>query len=267
MKTVTAIIETPRGKGQKYDFDPQQGYFFLKKIMPAGMVFPFDFGFIPGTLGEDGDPIDIIVISEIETFAGCAMECRIIGAIKGDQQERDGATMRNDRFLAIPVVSQLYANIDTMAQLPKEIMEQLELFFKNYNEEAGKKFTVLGHSTPKQALKMLEEAEAKQQQKDKLIQIYLPLVGADGKPFPEKFYQTIKEELTEKFGGLTIYSRAPATGLWKENEDKTVRDEILIFEIMAFGLEQAFWTSYKKKLEKKFRQEEILIRCSTITLI
>lgn len=267
MKTITGIIETPRGKGLKYDFDPKQGCFFLKKIMPAGMVFPFDFGFIPGTLGEDGDPIDIIVISEIETFPGCAMECRIIGAIKGDQQERDGTTMRNDRFLAIPVVSQMYATVDTISQLPSGIIDQLEQFFKNYNEQAGKKFTVLGRSTPEQALKLLEAAEAKQQQKDKLIQIYLPLTEADGKPFPEKFYQTIKEELTEKFGGLTIYSRSPATGLWKENEDKTVSDEILIFEIMTFGLEEPFWTSYKKKLIKKFRQEEILIRCSTVTLL
>ncbi len=267
MKTVTVIVETPRGKGQKYDFDPKQGYFFLKKIMPAGMVFPFDFGFIPGTLGEDGDPIDIVVISEIETFAGCAMECRIIGAIKAGQQERDGTNMRNDRFLAIPVVSQLYAHVDTLSQLPKEIIGQLEQFFENYNAQAGKKFTVLGHSTPEQAMKMLESAEAKQQQKDKLIQIYLPLTGEDGKAFPEKFYQNIKEELTEKFGGLTVYSRSPATGLWKENEDQTVSDKILIFEIMSFGLEQSFWTSYKTKLEKKFRQEEILIRCSTVTLL
>jgi inorganic pyrophosphatase len=267
METVTVIIETPKGKGQKYDFDPQQGYFFLKKIMPAGMVFPFDFGFIPGTLGEDGDPIDIIVISEIETFPGCAMECRIVGAIKALQQERDGATMRNDRFIAIPVVSQLYANVDALSQFPKNIMDQLEQFFQNYNAQAEKKFTVLERSTAKQALKMLEEAEAKQQQKNKLIQIYLPLYSKDGKAFPGRSYDAIREELTEKFGGLTIYSRSPAKGLWKENEEKTVTDEILIFEVMSFGLEQEFWTSYRDKLEKKFQQEEILIRCSTITLV
>jgi inorganic pyrophosphatase len=267
MKTITAIIETPKGKGLKYDFDPQKGYFFLKKILPAGMVFPFDFGFIPGTLGQDGDPIDVIVLSEIETFPGCAMECRVIGAIKAEQQERDGATMRNDRFLAIPVVSQMYANVESLTQLPKAIMDQLELFFKNYNEEAGKKFTVLDRSTTKQALQLLEEADAKAQQKDKLIQIYLPLIGENSKPFPQKFYQGIKDELTAKFGGLTIYSQAPAKGLWKEDQNKTVSDELVIFEIMAFGIEQEFWLPYKKKLEKKFQQDEILIRCATITLI
>ena len=65
MQTLTAIVETPKGSAQKYDYDPKNKWFKLKKIMPAGMVFPFDFGFIPDTKGEDGDPLDIIIISEL----------------------------------------------------------------------------------------------------------------------------------------------------------------------------------------------------------
>ena len=67
-ETVTAMIECPKGFNQKFDFDPKEQRFRLSKILPAGLVFPFDFGMIPGTKGEDGDPLDIIVVSESATF-------------------------------------------------------------------------------------------------------------------------------------------------------------------------------------------------------
>lgn len=98
MKVVNAIIESPKGQGHKYDFEPETKFFKLMKVLPAGLVFPFDFGFIPKTKGEDGDPLDVVVISEIPTFPGCSMDCRIIGAITANQTEKDGETVRNDRF-------------------------------------------------------------------------------------------------------------------------------------------------------------------------
>src|SRR5690606_37300903 len=109
LETVLVVIETPRGKDHKYDYDPVSGYFQLKKVMPAGLVFPFDFGYIPGTKGGDSDPLDVLVISELQTITGCAMDCRIIGAFTAEQTERDGQKMRNDRFVAIPIVSQQYS--------------------------------------------------------------------------------------------------------------------------------------------------------------
>ena len=266
METVTVIIETPRGKGLKYDFDPATGYFILKKVMPAGLVFPFDFGFIPDTLGEDGDPLDVVVISELESFPGCAMECRIIGAMKASQKERDGQVMRNDRYLAIPVVSSLYANVDSIAKFPKEIIDQLESFFKNYNEQAGKEFHVLERTSEKKALNMIKHSRL-QPKPDKLFQIYLPRNQDDGKPFSSALFSTVKSELTERFGGLTMYTRAPAKGLWKDQGEKTVTDDILIFEVMATEYEQEFWNSYKARLEKQFKQDEVLIRCSTIQTV
>lgn len=143
MELITAIIECPKGSGHKYDYEPKIRCFKLSKILPAGLVFPFNFGFIPNTKGEDGDPLDVIVISEIQTFPGCCMDCRIIGAIKAEQTERNGDKMRNDRFLAIPHVSQLFKEIDEAGKLPDDIITQIENFFKNYNEQAGKKFEVL----------------------------------------------------------------------------------------------------------------------------
>lgn len=143
MQSITAIVETPKGSAQKYDWDKDLRLFKLNKILPAGLVFPFDFGFIPGTKGGDGDPLDIIIISEVKSFSGCCMDCRIIGAITANQTERDGKTVRNDRFLAVPEVSQLFKDIHTFADLPENILTQLEAFFKNYNEQAGKVFEPL----------------------------------------------------------------------------------------------------------------------------
>lgn len=154
-KMVTAMIECPKGYNQKFDYDPGEKRFKLSKILPAGMVFPFDFGMIPGTKGEDGDPLDIIVISECATFPGCLVDCRIIGALKAEQTERDGNTMRNDRFIGIPDVSQLFADIQTVEQLPEAVVKQLEAFFKNYNEQAGKQFRVTETLSAKQAGQLL----------------------------------------------------------------------------------------------------------------
>src|ERR1700704_1036216 len=113
-KMVTALIECPKGYNQKFEYKPQEKRFKLSRILPAGLVFPFDFGMLPGTKGEDGDPLDIIVISESATFPGCLVECRIIGALKAEQTERDGDTVRNDRFIGVPQVSQMFANIQTL---------------------------------------------------------------------------------------------------------------------------------------------------------
>lgn len=157
LKIVTAVVESPKGCGYKYDFEPEINRFKLKKIMPAGLVFPFDFGFIPGTKGEDGDPLDIIVISELASFPGCAIDCRIIGAILAEQSERDGKSMRNDRFLAIAEVSQQFIEIGEAGDLPGGILEQIENFFKNYNRQAGKKFKVLEVLDATKAAKLIKK--------------------------------------------------------------------------------------------------------------
>jgi hypothetical protein len=100
----------------------------------------------------------------------------------------------------------------------------------------------------------------------KLIQILLPLYDEKGKSFSVESYARIKEELTEQFGGLTAYTRAPATGLWKENEDKVSRDEIVVYEVVANDIDKSWWKIYKKKLEHDFRQDELMIRSSDIDL-
>ena len=99
-----------------------------------------------------------------------------------------------------------------------------------------------------------------------LIQLLLPLYNNRKELFAQEIFTGIQQGLTEKFGGITTYTRAPATGLWKETEDKTVKDAIVIYEVMAEEIDKNWWQSYKTKLEAIFNQEEILIRSWEITV-
>jgi inorganic pyrophosphatase len=156
-KTITAMVECPKGFNQKFDYEPKEKRFRLSKVLPAGLVFPFDFGMIPGTKGEDGDPLDMIVISESGTFPGCLIDCRLVGALQAEQTERDGKTMRNDRLIGVPDVSQLFSSVNTLEELPEAILNQLEAFFKNYNEQGGKAFKVTARLNAEQAAKLLSQ--------------------------------------------------------------------------------------------------------------
>jgi hypothetical protein len=100
-----------------------------------------------------------------------------------------------------------------------------------------------------------------------LIQILLPLYSPEGAVFPAAYYHDVRETLTAKFGGLTTYARAPASGLWKEEEEKTVRDELVIYEVLAPAIDRAWWGPYKAGLEKTFRQQEILIRAWEVEVL
>lgn len=158
MACVDVVIETPKGSAQKYDYDPETRFFKLKKILPAGMVFPYDFGFVPHTKGQDGDPLDVIVISEFCSFPGCMIKCRIIGGIKAEQSEDKGkkTMIRNDRFLAIPKFSSIFEKVKSIEDLPDNIIDQLEEFFVDYNKLEGKEFKALKKLDPKEAMKMIE---------------------------------------------------------------------------------------------------------------
>src|SRR5437762_5276865 len=97
-----AIIETPKGSRNKFDYDPDSNLFMLGGLLPEGMMFPFDFGFVPSTLAQDGDPVDIMVLMDTPAHVGCLIEVRIIGVIEAKQIE-DGTTERNDRLLGVAI--------------------------------------------------------------------------------------------------------------------------------------------------------------------
>lgn len=157
-QTVDIVIETPKGCRNKYAYDEQIKAFRLKKILPVGAVFPFDFGFIPGTRGEDGDPLDVLVIMDEPAYPGCVIECRIVGALKAEQSE--GKKMEeNDRLIAVSVVSEAYAEVKELDDINKNILDQIQHFFVSYNEQAGKRFEPKGWADSREASGLIKKAE------------------------------------------------------------------------------------------------------------
>jgi inorganic pyrophosphatase len=152
------IVETPKGSRNKFAFDPDQGIFALKKVLPAGMIFPYDFGFLPRTIANDGDPIDVLLLMDEPAFTGCAVRAVLIGVIEGEQL--DGKKkIRNDRLLAVAEANHMYSNIRKLADLPKEFLDELEDFFVNYHSLEGKKYKLLGCKGVEKAFSLIEKAE------------------------------------------------------------------------------------------------------------
>lgn len=156
-KLVNAIIETPKGSRNKFDYDFALDLFKLKKALPTGMVFPLDFGFIPNTLAEDGDPLDIMVFMDQQSFPGCLVECRVIGVIEATQTEHEGKKIRNDRIIGVADASILYADLADVKDLNKKMTEELEAFFIFYNEREDKKFKPENWGNAKDAIKAIEK--------------------------------------------------------------------------------------------------------------
>jgi hypothetical protein len=100
-----------------------------------------------------------------------------------------------------------------------------------------------------------------------LIEVLLPLYDNNGQRVPRRLHGQVRRELTEKFGGLTAHTRAPAEGLWKDAEQRTSRDDIVIYEVMCEGLDRAWWTRYRLRLEKRFRQQQVIVRAHPVELL
>ena len=155
--TCRAVIETPKGRRAKYDFDPGSGAFLLAALLPEGMSFPLDFGFIPSTVGEDGDPLDVLVLFDERCAVGAVIGVRLIGVIEAEQTE-GGKTMRNDRLLAVALVSRLYADVRRPEDLGEEYLRNLNAFWTQYNALKGKRFDVRGVGNAGAAIAAIRKA-------------------------------------------------------------------------------------------------------------
>jgi len=151
------VIETPKHSRRKYKFDETSGLFKLSSVLPEGFNFPFDFGFIPSTLAEDGDPIDVMVLADDAGAVGTLTDIRLIGVIHAEQRE-DGETQENDRLLAIPVHAHYHAQVDTLQQLNASVLEQIQSFFLAYTKLQGKKLKIKGCSGRRKAVKLVADA-------------------------------------------------------------------------------------------------------------
>jgi inorganic pyrophosphatase len=163
---INVLVETPKFSRFKYAYDPDFKVLVCEKELPEGSFIPYDFGFVPGTKAEDGDPIDVLILSNEPLIAGCIVECRLLGAITAKQKEKS-KSFRNDRLIAIPSQMTTFAHLQSIDDLPDNILEQIESFFVTYNEQAGKKFTPLKRVGRSKAVKLIKECAIKNQLREK----------------------------------------------------------------------------------------------------
>ena len=157
---VHAVIETPAQMRHKYAFVPKYGIFMLKQTLTEGLSWPYDYGFIPQTLADDGDPTDVLVINDTPTFTGCLLEVRILGAIL---LKKDGTI--NNRLVACPKKQQGVTlktdAYERLADVPKDMMDGIERFLVEYSEVEGHKIEYKGTCSRKKAFAMIEDDRKK----------------------------------------------------------------------------------------------------------
>jgi inorganic pyrophosphatase len=155
---LNVIVETPKGTANKLKWDPEVGLFKLSHALPAGAVFPFDFGFVPGTKGGDGDPLDALLLMDHPVPLGCLVEARLIGVIEAEQSAK-GERLRNDRLLAVAVESHTHQHVREIGDLERRRVDEIEHFFISYNKMRGRDFKPLARRGSKAATRLVEQAQ------------------------------------------------------------------------------------------------------------
>jgi inorganic pyrophosphatase len=152
------VVETPKGSGNKLKFDPDLGAMLLDRVLPAGMTFPFDFGFIPATVADDGDPLDAIVLLDSPVHPGCVVPARLIGELRAEQREGRGPWSRNDRLLAVAAASKAHAGTRSVRDMDRFLLESIGAFFTDYHRLDGDSFRVVGRGGPAAARRSVQAA-------------------------------------------------------------------------------------------------------------
>jgi inorganic pyrophosphatase len=151
--SVYVVIETPAGSRTKYKWEPKRKAYVASKVLPLGMAFPFDFGFIPDTKADDGDPLDALVIADAPLVVGCHVKCRVLGAVK---IKTDGE--ENDRLICVPTYSLRGADWKTLDDIGSELAGEITAFFESYVAREGRDVEVRGQVGADAAKKLLKKA-------------------------------------------------------------------------------------------------------------
>ena len=154
---VHVVVETPRGSRAKFAYDPKLETFALSKSLLAGLTYPHDWGFVPSTKADDGDPLDIMVIHDAATFPGVVLTCRAIGILQIEQKSKKKIE-RNDRLFAVPRRSHSEQALKDVRDLTKPIQEELEKFFIATDELEDKTLKIIGWKGPNAAVQAIKGA-------------------------------------------------------------------------------------------------------------
>lgn len=153
---VEAFIEIPRGSQNKYEYDSARGVFRLDRVFHSPIRCPTEYGFIPGTLAEDGDELDILLLVTEPTFPGCLIPARVLGAL--EMRDQKGLDMK---ILAVPVNDPRFEHLSNMDDVPPHLKREIEYFFEVYKELEGHKTEVHGWKGAEEAYRLVEQARAK----------------------------------------------------------------------------------------------------------
>jgi inorganic pyrophosphatase len=152
---LNVVVDTPKGSRNKYKYDSKAQIWKLSKILPLGMSFPFDFGFVPSTKGQDGDPVDVLVLSEEAAFPGCVLPALLIGVIEAEQTD-GGETIRNDRLIAVIKTAHNPPIAHSLEEVGEQRLREIERFFVSYNQTEGREFRPLRRGNAKEANALLD---------------------------------------------------------------------------------------------------------------
>src|SRR2546423_3167266 len=155
---VHVVVETPRGSAAKLEFDPELQTFTLSKSLMLGLSYPYDWGFVPSTKGEDGDPIDALVLHDTATAPGLVLKCKVIGVLEVMQSEKGKKAIRNDRLIAVPRDSHREQADKDARELPKQVRAEIEKFFVATDELESKELKFLGWKGPNAGAPLIETA-------------------------------------------------------------------------------------------------------------
>jgi inorganic pyrophosphatase len=157
-RSVNAVIEAVRDTRNKFKYEPTVGLFIHDNALAPGETYPFDFGFIPSTTADDGDPVDVLVLMDEAAFVGAVVPARLVGVIEATQREPDADPVRNDRLLAVARKSHTYRDVKALDDLPTALVEEVEHFWVTYNQLKGREFTPIGRGGPVKAKHLVERA-------------------------------------------------------------------------------------------------------------
>jgi len=160
------IVETPKNGRIKYKYNEKYRVFQLDKGLPYGFSFPFEFGFVPSTIGGDGDPLDALVLCDEATFPGCLVLGQVLGVLQAEQREGKQVN-RNDKLVVIPLSVKMHEPVFPTKAFNKKLISDITNFFISYNEVQGKEFKSLGFGNRQRALELVEEARRRARQKGK----------------------------------------------------------------------------------------------------
>src|SRR5262249_8776018 len=149
-----AVVETPCGSHVKLEFDPKLKAFTLAKPLLAGLTYPYDWGFIPSTKADDGDPLDVLIIHDAATYPGPVLKCKPIGVLQV-KQTSNGKTERNDRIFAVPDRAPFEGDLQDVRHMPARAIKELEKFFEATDALEAKTLTFKGCRRPATAVQTI----------------------------------------------------------------------------------------------------------------